>query len=47
MLGVPILPEKYAQIKDIVGKRDLWVRIFLLLLHSPIDLSVETRLDEE
>lgn len=44
--GVPIL-AKYAQIKDIVGKRDLWVASSCSLLHSPIDLSVETRLDAE
>lgn len=44
--GVPISP-KYAQIKDIVGKRELWVASSCSLLHSPIDLSVETRLDAE
>jgi 5-methyltetrahydropteroyltriglutamate--homocysteine methyltransferase len=41
------LTEKYAQIKDIVGKRELWVASSCSLLHSPIDLSVETRLDAE
>lgn len=41
------LTEKYAQIKDIVGKRDLWVASSCSLLHSPIDLSLETRLDAE
>ncbi|EKG9214794.1 5-methyltetrahydropteroyltriglutamate--homocysteine S-methyltransferase [Escherichia coli] len=41
------LTERYAQIKDIVGKRDLWVASSCSLLHSPIDLSVETRLDAE
>ena len=41
------LTEKYAQIKDIVGLRDLWVASSCSLLHSPIDLSVETRLDAE
>lgn len=41
------LSEKYAQIKDIVGKRELWVASSCSLLHSPIDLSVETRLDPE
>ena len=41
------LTEKYAQIKDIVGKRELWVASSCSLLHSPIDLSVETRLDPE
>jgi 5-methyltetrahydropteroyltriglutamate--homocysteine methyltransferase len=41
------LTEKYAQIKDIVGLRELWVASSCSLLHSPIDLSVETRLDAE
>ncbi|MDP1260205.1 5-methyltetrahydropteroyltriglutamate--homocysteine S-methyltransferase, partial [Klebsiella quasipneumoniae] len=41
------LAEKYAQIKDLVGKRELWVASSFSLLHSPIDLSVETRLDAE
>ena len=41
------LTEKYAQIKDIVGKRELWVASSCSLLHSPIDLSVETRLAPE
>lgn len=41
------LTGKYAQIKDIVGKRELWVASSCSLLHSPIDLSVETRLDPE
>ncbi len=41
------LTEKYAQIKDIVGQRALWVASSCSLLHSPIDLSVETRLDAE
>src|SRR5690606_27296529 len=41
------LTEKYAQIQNIVGKRDLWVASSCSLLHSPIDLSVETRLDAE
>ncbi|MFZ3391545.1 5-methyltetrahydropteroyltriglutamate--homocysteine S-methyltransferase [Buttiauxella gaviniae] len=41
------LTEKYAQLKDLVGKRDLWVASSCSLLHSPIDLSVETRLDAE
>ncbi|AXD06909.1 5-methyltetrahydropteroyltriglutamate--homocysteine S-methyltransferase [Salmonella enterica subsp. enterica serovar Milwaukee str. SA19950795] len=39
------LTEKYAQINAIVGKRALWVASSCSLLHSPIDLSVETRLD--
>ncbi len=41
------LTEKYAQVKEIVGQRDLWVASSCSLLHSPIDLSVETRLDAE
>ncbi|MEX8700308.1 5-methyltetrahydropteroyltriglutamate--homocysteine S-methyltransferase, partial [Salmonella enterica] len=41
------LTEKYAQINAIVGKRALWVASSCSLLHSPIDLSVETRLDTE
>ncbi len=41
------LTEKYAQIKDLVGKRELWVASSCSLLHEPIDLSVETRLDAE
>ena len=41
------LSEKYAQIKDIAGQRNLWVGSSCSLLHSPIDLSVETRLDAE
>lgn len=41
------MTEKYAQINAIVGKRPLWVASSCSLLHSPIDLSVETRLDAE
>ncbi|RJT22365.1 5-methyltetrahydropteroyltriglutamate--homocysteine S-methyltransferase [Buttiauxella izardii] len=41
------LTEKFAQLKDLVGKRELWVASSCSLLHSPIDLSVETRLDTE
>ncbi len=41
------LTEKQAQIKGLIGKRELWVGSSCSLLHSPIDLSVETRLDEE
>ena len=41
------LSEKYQQLQAIVGKRDLWVASSCSLLHSPIDLSVETRLDAE
>ena len=41
------LSEKYQQLKDIGDKRQLWVASSCSLLHSPIDLSVETRLDSE
>ena len=41
------LTEKYAQLKQVAGKRPLWVASSCSLLHSPIDLSVETRLDAE
>ncbi|NUU68779.1 5-methyltetrahydropteroyltriglutamate--homocysteine S-methyltransferase [Enterobacteriaceae bacterium BIT-l23] len=41
------LTEKYSQIKEVVGARELWVGSSCSLLHSPIDLSVETRLDDE
>jgi 5-methyltetrahydropteroyltriglutamate--homocysteine methyltransferase len=41
------LTEKYSQIKRILGERELWVGSSCSLLHSPIDLSVETRLDDE
>lgn len=41
------LSEKYHQLKAIVDKRRLWISSSCSLLHSPIDLSVETRLDSE
>ncbi len=41
------LTEKYGQLKSIVGQRPLWVASSCSLLHSPIDLRVETRLDAE
>ncbi|WP_437888022.1 5-methyltetrahydropteroyltriglutamate--homocysteine S-methyltransferase [Phytobacter sp. V91] len=41
------LTEKYRQIAAIGGQRPLWVASSCSLLHSPIDLSVETRLDAE
>lgn len=41
------LSDKYQQLKDLVGQRPLWVASSCSLLHSPIDLSVETRLDSE
>ncbi|TCV95642.1 5-methyltetrahydropteroyltriglutamate--homocysteine S-methyltransferase [Biostraticola tofi] len=39
--------KRAQQIQPLVGKRALWVGSSCSLLHSPIDLSVETRLDEE
>ncbi|WP_297200654.1 5-methyltetrahydropteroyltriglutamate--homocysteine S-methyltransferase [uncultured Pluralibacter sp.] len=41
------LTGKYAAVKEIVGRRPLWIASSCSLLHSPIDLSVETRLDPE
>jgi 5-methyltetrahydropteroyltriglutamate--homocysteine methyltransferase len=41
------LSAKYQQLKEITDKRQLWVASSCSLLHSPIDLSVETRLDSE
>jgi len=41
------LSAKYQQLKAIVDKRPLWIASSCSLLHSPIDLSVETRLDSE
>lgn len=41
------LTEKYGQLKAIVDGRPLWVASSCSLLHSPIDLRVETRLDAE
>ncbi len=41
------LSEKYAQVAPLVGKRELWVGSSCSLLHSPIDLRAETRLDDE
>ncbi|NDL64540.1 5-methyltetrahydropteroyltriglutamate--homocysteine S-methyltransferase [Acerihabitans arboris] len=35
------------RIRPLAGQRPLWVATSCSLLHSPIDLSVETRLDEE
>lgn len=35
------------RIQPLVGQRPLWVATSCSLLHSPIDLSVETRLDDE
>lgn len=41
------LTQKYQQLKGIAGQRPLWVASSCSLLHSPIDLRVETRLDAE
>ncbi len=41
------LSRWYQHIKPLVSKRTLWVGSSCSLLHSPIDLSVETRLDDE
>ncbi|PWW02627.1 5-methyltetrahydropteroyltriglutamate--homocysteine S-methyltransferase [Mangrovibacter plantisponsor] len=41
------LTQKYQQLKGIAGRRPLWVASSCSLLHSPIDLRVETRLDDE
>jgi len=41
------LSAKYQQLKAITDKRQLWVASSCSLLHSPIDISVETRLDSE
>lgn len=41
------LSAKYAQLKPLIGQRELWVASSCSLLHSPVDLSAETRLDEE
>ena len=41
------LGEKFAQAKQLQGKRQIWIGSSCSLLHSPIDLNDETRLDEE
>ena len=43
--GAPISPKVYQKRPQSVS--ELWVASSLLSLHSPIDLSVETRLDAE
>lgn len=37
----------FERLQPLVGKRTLWIGSSCSLLHSPIDLSVETRLDDE
>lgn len=41
------LGEKFQQVKPLLGERALWVGSSCSLLHSPIDLNDETRLDAE
>ncbi|ABF14113.1 5-methyltetrahydropteroyltriglutamate--homocysteine S-methyltransferase [Candidatus Palibaumannia cicadellinicola] len=41
------LPSKFKQLRSLVGQRELWVGSSCSLLHSPIDLSIETRMDPE
>lgn len=41
------LGEKFARIKLLLGQRALWIGPSCSLLHSPIDLNDETRLDAE
>ncbi|MTB65338.1 5-methyltetrahydropteroyltriglutamate--homocysteine S-methyltransferase [Providencia sp. wls1943] len=41
------LGEKFQRVKPLLGERTLWVGSSCSLLHSPIDLNDETRLDAE
>lgn len=41
------LQKCFEQLSPLVGKRKLWVGSSCSLLHSPIDLSTETKLNEE
>ncbi|UCZ76989.1 5-methyltetrahydropteroyltriglutamate--homocysteine S-methyltransferase [Dickeya zeae] len=41
------LASWFERLQPLLGKRTLWLGSSCSLLHSPIDLSVETRLDEE
>ncbi|MFB1116319.1 5-methyltetrahydropteroyltriglutamate--homocysteine S-methyltransferase [Dickeya dadantii] len=41
------LASWFERLQPLLGKRALWLGSSCSLLHSPIDLSVETRLDEE
>ncbi|HDN2511443.1 TPA: 5-methyltetrahydropteroyltriglutamate--homocysteine S-methyltransferase [Providencia rettgeri] len=41
------LGEKFTQVKPLLGQRSVWVGTSCSLLHSPIDLNDETRLDAE
>lgn len=41
------LSSWFERLQPLVGQRQLWLGSSCSLLHSPIDLSVETRLDDE
>ncbi|MCU9588658.1 5-methyltetrahydropteroyltriglutamate--homocysteine S-methyltransferase [Proteus mirabilis] len=41
------LTTRYQQVVALKGKRPLWIGTSCSLLHSPIDLSAETKLDDE
>lgn len=41
------LSQWFERLQPLLGKRRLWLGSSCSLLHSPIDLSVETRLDDE
>ncbi|NIG87137.1 5-methyltetrahydropteroyltriglutamate--homocysteine S-methyltransferase [Serratia symbiotica] len=41
------LSSSFSRLQPLVGRRPLWIGTSCSLLHSPIDLSVENRLDEE
>ncbi|WP_413736192.1 5-methyltetrahydropteroyltriglutamate--homocysteine S-methyltransferase [Sodalis sp. RH21] len=41
------LGAAFERIKPLAGQRPLWIATSCSLLHSPIDLSTETRLDDE
>jgi 5-methyltetrahydropteroyltriglutamate--homocysteine methyltransferase len=41
------LSSWFERLQPLLGDRNLWIGTSCSLLHSPIDLSVETRLDEE
>lgn len=41
------LGEKFQRVKPLLGLRELWIGSSCSLLHSPIDLNSETRLDAE
>ncbi|AIN46905.1 5-methyltetrahydropteroyltriglutamate--homocysteine S-methyltransferase [Candidatus Palibaumannia cicadellinicola] len=41
------LQSWFEQLRSLVGQRELWVSSSCSLLHSPIDLSIETSMDKE